>query len=126
MRLCNIYTDTIHGYIDLAKHEIIRRKCGIFTNKIKLPQLTKKLNIKAKFPMRTTSKCSIFRQLWKKVEKETLDILQITYQYSEEDVLELQNQMEDEFTAICRTPNRIPRTVIAKAPETQALKNHYQ
>ena len=62
MRLCGIYTHYVHGYIDLERHELIRRKCGIFTNKITLPQLTKKFDIKAKFPMGTTSKCSIIKQ----------------------------------------------------------------
>jgi len=37
MRLCNIHTYAIHGYIDLERHELLRRKCGVFTNKTKLP-----------------------------------------------------------------------------------------
>jgi len=118
MRLCGIFTGTMNGYIDLERHELLRRKCGIFTNQIKLTQMTKKFNIHTKYPMRTTQRCQIYQQLWKKVETETLEILQIVEQYQEQDVLELQNQMEDEFTHIGRTPRQIPRDLIAGTSNT--------
>ena len=116
MRLCGIFTHYINGYIDLERHELLRRKCGIFTNQIKLPVMTKKFGIKTKHPMRTAQRCNILKQLWQKIERETLDILQITDQYHEQDVIELQNQMEDEFTSIGKTPRNLPRNLITKAP----------
>ena len=112
MRLCNIHSHAIHGYVDLEKHELLRRKCGIFANKIKLPLMAKKFNIKGKFPMRTKSRCNVLKQLWQQVEKETLEIIHVNHQYSEQDVLELQNQMEDEFTSIGKTPSKLPRQII--------------
>jgi len=118
MRLCEIFTGTINGYIDLERHELLRRKCGIFTNNIKLPQMTKKFGIKTKYPTRTTQCCKIYQKLWKEIESETLEILQINNQYQEQDVLELQNQMEDEFTAIGRTPKQLPRDLIAGTSNT--------
>jgi len=118
MRLCNIYTNTIHGYIDLEKNKLLKRISGVFAKQIKLPQLAKRFNIKTKHPMRTTQRCEIYRQLWKKAEHETLEILQITEQYQEQDVLELQNQMEDEFTSIGRTPRNLPRNLVAEIPNT--------
>jgi len=123
MRLYNIHTYAIHGYVYLERHELLRRKCGMFTNKIKLPQMAKKFNIKAKFPIRTAPRCTVLRQLWKKVERETLDVINVTHQCAEQDVLELQNQMEDEFTSIGRTPSRILRTLIEEAPRTQTPEN---
>ena len=113
MRLCGIFTGTMNGYVDLERHELLRRKCGIFTNQIKLTQMAKKFNIHTKYPIRTTQRCQIYQQLWKKVETETLEILQIVEQYQEQDVIELQNQMEDEFTSIGRTPKQIQRNLIA-------------
>jgi len=32
MRLCNIHAHLIHGYIDLERHEALRRKCGSVNN----------------------------------------------------------------------------------------------
>ena len=54
--------------------------------------------------------------------EETLEILQITEQYQEQDVLELQNQMEDEFTSIGRTPISLPRNLI-KGTTSSELRN---
>ena len=122
MRLCNIRPYAIHGYIDLEKHESLRRKCGIFTNKIKLPLMVKKFNIKGKFPMRTEPRCFILKQLWKQVEKETLEIIQINHQYNELDVLELQNKMEDEFTSIGKTPITLPRKLIQDTNQKPRMK----
>jgi len=72
--------------------------------------------------MRTMQRCSIYRQLWKKIESETLDILQITEQYQEQDVLELQNQMEDEFTSIGKTPVSVPRTLVKETSSSEITK----
>jgi len=74
MRLCDIHTYAIHEYIDLERHELLRRKCGVFTNKIKLPQMTKKFNIRAKFPMRTALRCVILKQLWEMINGEEYQI----------------------------------------------------
>ena len=80
--------------------------------------------------MRTRQKCEIYKQLWKKIEHETLDVLQITEHYQEEDVLELQNQMEDEFTSIGRTPKQLPRDLVtgtsnSPTKQNQLLKNAF-
>jgi len=119
MRLCGIFTGTIQGYIDLERYELLRRQCGIFTNQIKLIQMAKKLNIKTRHPMRTAQRCHIYKQLWKKVEPESTEIMRINYNYPEEDVIELQNRMEDEFTSIGKTPQHLPRNLIkgTKSPE---------
>ena len=116
MRLCEIFTGTIHGYIDLERHESLRRQCSNFNNQIKLIQMTKKLNIKTRNPIRTTQRCHIYNQLWKKVEQESIEIIQMSYNYNEEDVIELQNRMEDEFTSIGKTPQHLPRNLITKTP----------
>ena len=62
--------------------------------------MAKKFDIKGKFPMRTLSSCHIIRQLWKLVEREVVDLIQLQTNYSDQDVIELQNNMEDEFTSI--------------------------
>jgi len=111
LKLCSIFTYYMQGYIDLENNAILRRKSGLGSNKIKLIQLAKRFNIKTTHPMRTAQRCNIYRQLWKEVEQETLNILQVTEQYQEEDFLELQNQMEDEFTSIRRTPQQVPRKI---------------
>ena len=123
MRLCGIFTNYINGYIDLERHELLRRKCGVFTNQIKLSVMTKKFGIKVKHPMRTAQRCNILKQLWQKIERETLDILQITDQYHEQDVIELQNQMEDEFTAISKTPCNLPRNLVTEITSTTKPSN---
>ena len=63
MRLCNIYTNTIQGYIDLEKSKMLKRKSGVPAKQIKLSQLAKRFNIKTKHPMQTTQRCDIYRQL---------------------------------------------------------------
>ena len=126
MRLCGIYTHYINGYIDLERHELLRRKCGVFTNQIKLPLMVKKFGIKAKYPMRTAQRCNILKQLWQKVEKETMEIMQISYNHTEEDVIELQNQMEDEFTSIRKTPQQLPRNLLTKATTTITKKRQQE
>jgi len=62
--------------------------------------------------MRTTQRCAVYKQLWKNIEYEILNILQISEQYQEQDVLELQNKMEDEFTSNGKTPINLPRKLI--------------
>jgi len=116
MRLCGIFTGTIHGFIDLERQESLRRQCGKFTNQIKFIQMTKKMNIKTRNPIRTTQRCHIYNQLWKKVEQEAIEIIQMNYNYTEEDVIELQNRMEDEFTSIGKTPQHLPRKLITETP----------
>ena len=117
LRLCNITTILIHGYIDLERLEPLRRKFGPVTNQIKLPSMVKIFNLRGKFPMRTSPRCIILKPLWKIAEKEVLNVIQIESNYSEQEVLILQNEMEDEFTAIGRTPVSLPRTFII---ETQS------
>ena len=119
LRLCNIYTNTIQGYIDLEKNKLLTQKSGVLAKQIKLSQLTKRFNIKTKHPLSTTQRCKVYKQLWKKIEYELLDILQITEQYQEQDVLELQNQMEDEFTSIGRTPTSLPRTLVKETSRSE-------
>jgi len=109
LRLCNIYTYYIQGYIDLEKNKLLKRKSGVHTKQIKLSQLAKKFNIRTKTPMQTTQRCEVYKQLWNKIEYEILDIFNISEQYQEQDVLELQNIMEDEFTSIGQTPMRVPK-----------------
>ena len=122
LRLGSIFTYYFQGYIDLEKSQLLKRKSGINSTKVKLTQLTKSFHIKTKYPIRTMQRCSIYRQLWKKIELEALDILQITEQYQEQDVLELQNQMEDEFTSIGHTPANIPRTLIKETSKANSAK----
>ena len=62
--------------------------------------------------MRTMQRCAVYKQLWKNIEYEILNILQVSEQYQEQDVLELQNKMEDEFTSNSKTPIELPRKLI--------------
>jgi len=62
--------------------------------------------------MRTSGRRKLLKQLWKIAESEIMNLIHIEYSGFEQDVLILQNQMEDEFTAIGRTPNNLPRNLV--------------
>ena len=62
--------------------------------------MTKKFHINGKFPMKTLPMCLILKQLWKIVEKGVINVMQLSINYTDQDVIELQNIMEDEFTSI--------------------------